>query len=196
MPTSDDTSNAQDVLDFWFGAGTAELNQPRAVWWTRDASFDAEIASRFASLHAKARRGELSHWTQDADASLALVILLDQFSRNLHRGTPDAFVNDAAARAIAGLAIDRGFDRAMLPVRAQFFYLPFMHSEALVDQERCLALFAALPTLPQHENSMQFARRHLEIIARFGRFPHRNETLGRTSTAEEIAFLEEPHSSF
>ncbi|MDX2201430.1 MAG: DUF924 family protein [Hyphomicrobiaceae bacterium] len=189
-------AEAAAVLDFWFAAGTPEADRPRPAWWARDDAFDAEVRRRFASLHARARNGELEGWRAEPGTALALVIVLDQFSRNLFRGSPEAFACDAHAVAVAKDAIARGLDRQLAAIRRQFFYLPLMHSEVLADQDRCVALFEALDALPEQENSVRFAHRHREIIARFGRFPHRNAVLGRTTTAEEARFLAEPNSSF
>lgn len=196
MISAIERQEVQGVLDFWFGAGTPELDQPRQVWWARDDRFDKLISEQFGELHKRAARGDLHEWSSEAEPSLALVILLDQFSRNLHRGSSAAYANDPRARQVAAGAIDLGFDRLLLPIRAQFFYLPFMHSEHLEDQSRCVSLFEALVGLPDQENSVSFARRHEDIVRRFRRFPHRNAVLGRESTEDELAFLEEPNSSF
>jgi uncharacterized protein (DUF924 family) len=185
-----------DVLEFWFAERT------RKLWFATDAAFDAEIRSRFGSAADDAARGALDAWAETADAALALVIALDQFPRNLHRGTAAAFAHDAQARRAAGSAIERGFDAAMALDRRTFFYLPFEHSELLADQQRSIALFTRWaaehpePLRAQAEDQLSYAVRHHEIIQRFGRFPHRNRVLDRTSTAEELAFLTEPKSAF
>ena len=185
------------VLEFWFGAPyDPARDKPRKEWWRKNAVFDARISLRFGALHEKAGRGAVDGLRASAEGCLALLILLDQFSRNLHRGDARSFANDERARALARHAIANGFDRRQATVERAFFYMPFMHSESLADQKEGLALFEALA----HENggneNKKAALRHLEIIERFGRFPHRNAVLGRTSTPEEIAFLKESGSSF
>lgn len=189
-------AEASTVLDFWFATGTPEADRPRKAWWTRDDAFDAEIRRRFAPLHDRARGGLLEAWRESSETALALVIVLDQFSRNLMRGTAAAFSCDPYALTVAKGALERGHDVPLIPIRRQFFYLPLMHSEALGDQIQCVALFEALKELPEWQNSVTFARRHRDIIARFGRFPHRNEVLGRKTKDVEAKFLLEPHSSF
>lgn len=184
------------VLDFWFATGTPEENRPRPAWWARNDAFDAEIRHRFASLHDQASTRRLEHWRAEPESALALVLVLDQFTRNLMRGSPQTYACDAHALDVAKGAIASGFDQKLLPIRRQFFYLPFMHSEVLAEQDRCVALFEALTGLPDQENSLKFARRHQEIVARFGRFPHRNALLGRTTTPEEAQFLQGPNSAF
>ncbi|MGE5539440.1 MAG: DUF924 family protein [Gemmatimonas sp.] len=182
-----------DVLAFWFGdvAGD-DFRSRKPLWFEPDAAFDAEVRNRFEDVHFAAARGELSSWRADPRGALALVIVLDQFPRNMYRGTARAFATDPQALAVAREAIDRGFDRQLAPVLRLFLYLPFEHSESLADQDRSVALFAELGDA----ETLDYARRHREIIARFGRFPHRNAVLGRASTAEEVAFLKEPGSSF
>jgi uncharacterized protein (DUF924 family) len=170
-----------DVLDFWFaGDGTRD----RAVWFAKDAVFDAECARFADALHA-ARGGGLDHWGDTARGMLALIVLLDQFSRNLHRGSPDSYAADAQARALARGAVARGFDRALHPVERSFVYLPFMHSEDLADQDESVRLFETL-RLALGDASVEYAYRHRDLIRRFGRFPHRNAVLGRESTSEEL----------
>ena len=178
----DATVTAQDVLSFWFGAG------PKA-WFEKNPAFDEEIRASFLPLYERAAREELKAWLENAESCLALVILLDQFPRNLFRGSARAFATDALAREAARTLLERGWDRNLSPEQRTFAYLPFEHSEALGDQELSMRLFEGNP-------NFEWARRHWEIIRRFGRFPHRNAALGRTSTAEEIAFLKEPGSSF
>ncbi len=175
---------AQEVLDFWF-RGT----QARKEWFRKDPAFDAEIARRFAGLHQTAAAGALGDWRDSARACLALILLLDQFPRNMFRGTARAFSTDALALDAAKHAVQAGYDRSLNDVERTFVYLPFEHSEDLADQERALKLFAGHP-------NYEWARRHWEIIRRFGRFPHRNAVLGRQSTPAEIEFLEKPGSSF
>jgi uncharacterized protein (DUF924 family) len=185
------------LLDFWFGRpGTPECDQPRAIWFEIDPAFDTACAAQFGEAQQRAARGELDAWLATRDAALALVLLLDQMPRNLYRGRPEAFACDAKARAAARQALASGFDRELPPVRRGFLYLPFEHSEDLADQELSVRLFAALSPGEDQASDLDFARRHHAIIARFGRFPHRNRVLGRISTPEEEAFLKEPNSSF
>ncbi len=172
----------QDVLDFWF-------DQDRKAWFEKDPAFDAEIRSRFLPVYETALAGGLDAWKKAPQSCLALVILLDQFPRNMFRGTARAFAADTQARAAARVIIERGWDRAMSADERMFAYLPFEHSEALEDQELSLRLFEGNP-------NFEWARKHWEIVRRFGRFPHRNAALGRESTTEEIAFLLQPGSGF
>lgn len=185
------------VLDFWFlPADHPSYGAFRREWFTKDPAFDDEIRRRFADEVDMAATGKLDDLARHARGALALIILLDQLPRNLFRGTPRAFAADARAREIADRAVRAGFDRALSAVQRVFVYLPFEHCETLADQDRCAALFADLPAANWRAEAIEAGRRHREIIARFGRFPHRNEILGRPSTPEEIAFLREPRSSF
>lgn len=181
---------ARDVLDFWFGDG--EEPHWRDAWFKRDDSFDAAIRERFGEAVEAAVAGKLGSLAETRDGALALVLMLDQFTRNIHRGTPHAFSGDAQARRVADSAIAKGFDRTLPRLKRLFFYMPFEHSEDLKDQERAVALIDSLG-LPEPTD---YAVRHRDVIARFGRFPHRNAILGRASTPEEEAFLKEPGSSF
>ncbi|MDF0519052.1 DUF924 domain-containing protein [Bradyrhizobium yuanmingense] len=167
------------VLAFWREAG-------RERWYERSDAFDAEIRRRFLSLWQRAAAGELASWEASDDGALALVIVLDQFPRNMFRGTPQAFASDAQARDVVRRAIARGVDRRVDPLLLEFLYLPFMHSEHLADQLHCVALFQNT----DNAESLKYARDHADIIARFGRFPHRNRLLGRDTTEEEQAFLD------
>jgi uncharacterized protein (DUF924 family) len=190
--------NPQDVLDFWFGAASsAEFGSARALWFRKDGSFDQLIAQRFgATVHA-ALAGGLRDWDSRAPSSLAHILVLDQFTRNMFRDTPEAFAGDALALGAALAMIGRGDDVALLPVQRAFAYLPLEHAEILTMQQRCVALFTALADEDSSMQSMlDYAIRHHDVIQRFGRFPHRNAVLGRISTAEELAFLELPGSSF
>jgi len=184
------------LLDFWFAAGTPEADCPRDVWWESTPEFDAALRLRFGALHERAARGELQHWLTEPEPALALVILLDQLSRNLHRGTPRAYAADPLAREAAEGALAAGFDKRLAPVRRRFLYMPLMHSEDAADQRRCVALMAAVREPSDAEETIASARWHAEIVTRFGRFPHRNATLGRATTEEEAVFLEQPNSSF
>jgi uncharacterized protein (DUF924 family) len=172
-------STPQEIVAFWREAGPDK-------WFKRDDTFDAGIKERFLATHEAAASGALAAWEGSAEGALALLILLDQFPRNMFRGTPRAFATDERARAIADRAIAQGFDNAVSPQMRSFFYLPFMHSEELADQERCVALYREAAD----DYSLKYADEHADIIRRFGRFPHRNAILGRASTAEEKAFLE------
>ena len=184
LPAKARDPRAQAVLGFWF-QGDAE----RKEWFRKDGSFDAEIRTRFMGLHEEAARGALDSWTDSPAECLALLILLDQFPRNLFRDSARAFATDARALEAARHAVASGYDRALSDIERMFVYLPFEHSENLADQERALELFAGHP-------NREWARRHWEIIKRFGRFPHRNVALGRQSTPAEIEFLKQPGSSF
>ncbi len=197
MMTDAERAEASALIDFWFGQpGSPERFREHPRWFGADPSFDAEIRARFLSLQQRAAAGGCADWTREAEACLALILLLDQLPRNLYRGTAAAFATDGMARAAAREALNRGFDRSLPATWRQFIYLPFEHSEELADQEHCLALFAVLARDPAQAKKLDYAKRHHEIIVRFGRFPHRNRTLGRASTAAEEAFLEEPNSSF
>jgi len=168
-----------DVLAFWRAAGADK-------WFKKDSAFDAEIAARFSDTQRAAAAGTLSAWAETPEGALALVIVLDQFPRNMFRGDARAFATDAQARAVAERAIARGFDQAIQAAERMFFYLPFEHSETLADQERCTALFRATGDA----DLLKWAELHADIIRRFGRFPHRNTVLGRATTREEQAFLD------
>lgn len=177
---------ADAVLGFWFDELTP------AEWFVANAELDRKIAQRFGDVYALLATALPEGWPATASAQLAAVIALDQFPRNMFRGTAQAFATDASALRIAEAALDAGLDRQLKPVQRQFLYLPFQHSEQAADQERSIALYAALG----NAHALDFARRHKAIIDRFGRFPHRNGALGRPSTAEETAFLALPGSSF
>ena len=183
----------QAVLDFWFGV---PAGPERAEWFRKDPAFDEAIRARFGALHAAASRRELEAWRAAPEPLLALVILLDQFSRNLHRGDARAFAQDAHALECANQAIGRGDDLLLLPVQRQFLYLPLEHSEDLADQERCVELMRSLEAFEPTRGLTQWAEKHRVIVARFGRFPHRNAALGRESTPEEVDFLKQPGSGF
>jgi uncharacterized protein (DUF924 family) len=171
-----------EIVAFWREAG------PRR-WFRGGAAFDEEIRARFETAHLAASRGELADWAQEAEGTLALLILTDQFPRNLYRGSAHAFATDAMARRVAARAVEAGFDQAVEPLLRPFFYLPFEHSEDADDQARAVALFEALARDAGDRDSLKWARIHQDIIARFGRFPHRNRAFGRTCTPEEAEFL-------
>lgn len=197
-------SEYEALLTEWFGAKVGENEKPAgsARWFNGGAAFDEELRAKFGDLPERAERGELDGWASDARGALALVIVLDQLPRNLYRGTARSFAFDARARDVARNALASGFDAAVDPVWRAFFYLPFEHSENMADQEiavdktRAAAESAKGPARELLEDYTDYALRHLRIIERFGRFPHRNALLGREMTREEIAFLKEPGSSF
>jgi uncharacterized protein (DUF924 family) len=177
---------AQDVLRFWF---RGDERDPR--WFRKDDAFDLEIRERFLPVYEQAARGGLAAWRESPAACLALVIVLDQFPRNMFRGTAQAFAADALAREAARTIVAQGWDRAMSPAQRLFAYLPFEHSEDLADQDLSCELMKGFDA-----EQVRYAERHRDIIRRFGRFPHRNAALGRASTAEEIEFLKQPGSGF
>lgn len=191
-------ATAADILAFWFGrAGDPGHGQPRNEWFRKDAAFDEAIRSRFLPCVEAALAGRLADWADSPDGLLALLILLDQFPRNLFRGTARMFAGDAQARQLAERALTQGWDKNLSNVEKLFVYLPFEHSEALADQERSVALFAALASeQPGNDGFLDYAWRHHDVIARFGRFPHRNAALGRPSTPEETTYLAQPGSGF
>lgn len=167
------------VVSFWRAAGPKK-------WFAKDDAFDAEIGERFRATYEAAARGGLSDWEATPEGALALVIVLDQFPRNLFRQDARAFATDAAARAVADRALTQGFDQQLAPTDRPFLYLPFEHSELMADQERSLALCRALGDA----ETLRWAELHADIIRRFGRFPHRNAVLGRTTTPAEQAYLD------
>jgi uncharacterized protein (DUF924 family) len=187
----------QDVLDFWFGApGSAGYGKPRDVWFKKSDVFDQAVRGRFFLLYELAADGRLSAWTATPHASLALILVYDQFPRNMFRNDPRAFATDGEALAAAQRMVELGWDMQLAPIGRQFVYLPFEHAEDLALQQRALELFHRVTEDPVLADAPAAARKHLDIIARFGRFPHRNAILGRESTPEEIEFLKQPGSSF
>ena len=170
---------AAELLAFWRAAGAGK-------WFNGGADFDAECRNRFLDAHFAAARREFADWIDEAEGALALLLLLDQIPRNVFRGSGHAFATDGLARDIARDAIEAGFDQRVDPALRLFFYMPFEHSEDMADQDRSLRLFAAMGDA----GYLDYARRHREVISRFGRFPHRNAALGRTSTPEEQAWLD------
>lgn len=190
-------SQFEEVLDFWFGKPNDEdCGKPRKAWFIKNPEFDEEVRSRFLSTYYQAAAGELDHWKELPRSCLALIILLDQCPRNLFRGQPQAFATDSKALSIAQHAVSQGFDKKLLPVQRWFIYLPFEHSENLEHQRYCTELFSTLKDDPDSSDTIDYAYRHMEVIERFGRFPHRNKILGRESTPEEEEFLKQPGSSF
>ncbi|HWA13635.1 MAG TPA: DUF924 family protein [Burkholderiales bacterium] len=197
--------DSERVLDFWFGNRVDDAEaaaEKQRLWWSADAAIDAEIGQRFGALVESAGRNELADWAQAPRGLLALILLTDQFPRNMFRKTPRAFAFDPAARAYCRHGIARGFDRRLRPIERVFHYLPLEHSEAAADQEESVRLFAELAERapPRHRELyagyLRYAERHREIIQRFGRFCHRNAILGRPSSPEEVEFLKQPGSSF
>ena len=180
------TSTPADILKFWF----QEL-EPKH-WFVKDLSLDETIMVRFGDTHRAATLGELEHWRKTAEGRLAEIIVLDQFSRNIYRNTPQAFAYDGMALLLAQEAIRLGADQEALFEHRNFFYMPYMHSESAIIHEKAVDLFS----MPGAEYSYEFELKHKAIIDRFGRYPHRNAILGRESTAEEIEFLKQPDSSF
>jgi len=186
-------SVARDVLDFWFGPRPHAL---RDEWFRKDAAFDATIRARFGDAIASARAGAFGDWCHDPQGALARVILLDQFTRNVYRDSPLAFSGDVRALATAEDAIAKGYDLALDPAERRFLYMPFVHSEDPAMQARAVELFGAFARETGVDEPLDWAKRHADVIARFGRFPHRNAILGRMSTPEEIAYLETPGAGF
>lgn len=196
----------ESVLRFWFGDVTQDIGaaakSQEKLWWSGGGEIDERIRQRFGAVHAQAIRGELDAWPLTARGRLALILVLDQFSRNIYRGTPSAFAQDDAARRQCIEGLDAGEDRQLGLLERVFLYLPLEHSESRADQVRSVALYEALtasvpdPLRELFEHFAKFARDHRDVIERFGRFPHRNRIVGRESTAEELAFLQQPGSSF
>jgi len=185
----------RSVLDFWFGAEADRPFEARDFWFRRSDAIDKEIRTRFGPILEAALAGGLRGWSSTTAGSRALIIVLDQFTRNAFRGTPQSFVGDVAALELARRLVAAGSDRACQPVERWFIYMPFEHSESLNDQVESVRLFGILAA-EGLDSPLQWAQKHFEVIQRFGRFPHRNEVLGRESTAEELAFLRQPGSRF
>lgn len=195
---------AEDVLEFWFGDGRRDLDaigDHSKLWWGGGPSLDRDIEARFGETHAAACAGDLGQWRETGPGRLALIVLYDQFSRNLGRGTPAAFANDERAQDLVLEGRALGFDRSLAPIERPFFYMPLCHAEDLAMQELSVQVFEAMhernpdPRL-NYGGFAKHARQHRHIVAKFGRFPHRNEILGRTSTPEEQAYLAEGGPSF
>jgi uncharacterized protein (DUF924 family) len=176
----------QEIIKFWF-----EDLEPKQ-WWVKDLELDRLIIDRFSKIHDRAARCELSDWRKSAAGRLAEIVILDQFSRNMFRGLPRSFAYDAMALVLSQEAIAIGADQLLSPVERNFLYMPFMHSESLQIHEEAVELFRA----NGQQGNFEYELKHKAIIEKFGRYPHRNAALGRESTAEELAFLKEPGSSF
>ncbi len=207
MTESKQTSaqSPEDVLRFWLGEPTDPPLAKAERWWKKDEAFDREIKERFEGALERGVRGELTEWRATPRGRLALVILFDQLSRNMFRGTPRCFAQDALARELALDALAKNDDRALTPIEAGFLLMPLMHAEDLALQKRCIEGFSSLrdgvspddtALRANLESSVKYGRMHMAIIERFGRFPHRNAILGRPSTPEEEEFLKQPGSSF
>lgn len=185
-----------EVLTFWFQDPTGQTTKNRKEWFAKDPKFDQEIRDRFLGLYEQAATGQLNHWPETAPGMLALILVLDQFPRNLFRGDPRAFATDARALALTQTAIARGFDQVLPLIQRWFVYLPLMHSEDLAIQQQSVEYFRQLEQDPETQSCYPYALKHRDVIQQFGRFPHRNAILGRPSTPAEIAFLQQPGSSF
>ena len=183
-----DTPSIRDVLDFWFlPLSDPEHGKPRKIWWEHEPAFDSEIRERFSAAFERAVAGGLDHWQKSPDGALALILLCDQFSRNMYRRSGHAFAGDPKALETAKLALGRGYPAAFNRTMRQFLYMPLQHSETLADQELCCALFAAF----DDPEAMKHAIEHRDVVVRFGRFPHRNEALGRICSEEELEYLKD-----
>jgi uncharacterized protein (DUF924 family) len=189
---------ADEVLAFWFGApGSPEYGRTLDKWFRKDERFDREIVTRYGTLIEQALAGELALWSDEPRSALAHIVVLDQFTRNVYRDSPRAFAGDARALAAARALVATGGDETLLPVQRSFVYLPFEHAEDLQAQNEGVALFERLAASDARmSGALDWACRHQVVIARFGRFPHRNAVLGRTSTPEELEFLQQPGSRF
>ena len=180
------TMSYQEIIDFWF-----EEIEPK-FWFKKDDTFDQTLMSRFGDLHSRAENSELFTWRGTAEGRLAEIIVLDQFSRNLYRGTPRAFASDPLALALAQEAISQGLDANLSTVQRTFLYMPYMHSESKAVHEIAITLFEK----NGKQDNIDYEHRHKAIIDQFGRYPHRNSILDRESTQEELDFLQQPGSSF
>ena len=191
LPTSD------AILDFWFGApGEPEHGTVRALWFTKSEHTDATIRKLFEPAIDAALVGGFAEWTAQPRSRLALVLLLDQFTRNIFRDTPRAFAGDARALHLARSAVASGQDMALPPLERGFLYMPFEHSEVLADQRESVRLFTRLARETGEKGPLEWAQKHFDVVERFGRFPHRNAILGRPTTVDERKFLEQPGSRF
>jgi uncharacterized protein (DUF924 family) len=190
-------NSADEVLIFWFGAEDDEgYGELRSAWFQKDEAFDSEVGDRFGELYERAASGELDGWREEARGCLALVILLDQFPRNMFRGDPRTHATDGQALEASKYAIEHALDRELPAFGRMFVYMPFMHAENVEDQRRSVELFEMLAAQPDAPNVVDFAIGHRDIVERFGRFPHRNAILDRETTPEEAEFLTQPDSSY
>ena len=192
----------QRILAFWFGNSADETKERATRWWKKDPAFDQEIRAKFEAELQRATRGELDGWLDEPESLVAYVVLLDQFSRNMYRDTPDAFAQDERALGATLRGMARGFDARLSPLQRYFFYMPLMHAEDRAVQQRSVQTFEKLAEEKDTgfdgmlRGAVDYARRHRDIVERFGRFPHRNNILERTTTADEAAFLLTPGSAF
>lgn len=196
-------SEVKRVLDFWFGEEfESNPTANSSFWWSKDESFDRSIWESFGELHRQVVSGENQIWINESLPCLAYIITIDQFSRNMFRGGPRSFANDSMAREACHQGIREGIDQDLHVIHRWFFYMPLMHSEQIADQDLCVQIFdrlrrSAPPAFEKEMNgAYEFAVRHRDIVAAYGRFPHRNEILGRQSTPQEVEFLKKPGSSF
>ena len=190
-------NNPASVLDFWFGEeGGPGYGEFRSQWFQKEDAFDREVTDRFADLYEQAAADRLDAWREEAESCLALVIVLDQFPRNMFRGDARTHATDAKALGAAKYAIERALDRELPAYGRMFLYMPFMHAESVEDQRRSVGLFEGLAAEPGGPDVVEYAVGHRDIVERFGRFPHRNALLGRETTPEEAEFLTQPGSSF
>lgn len=197
---TDDTElpeRARALIDFWFRpSDDPDREKHREIWFRSTTEFDDALRREFLADYEAAAAGKLESWEASPEGTLALLLLLDQIPRNIFRGLPRTYATDAAARAVADRALARGFDQMVVPAWRLFFYMPFHHSESIDDQRRAAALAAGLPRNRDRGGSLRrYGRPYVEVIGRFGRFPHRNAILGRQSTPEEIAFMAEHEKS-
>ena len=204
-PRNNAPAEIDRVLAFWFGHGQTTMevaDEKTGLWWSKNERVDREIVDHFAATSEAAASGELTRWGESPRGLLALIICTDQFPRNMYRDTPQAFACDSAALAYAKQCVDGGAAAQLRPIERMFAYLPFEHSEVLAEQQRSIALYEELAQSVRADQAelfngyLDYARQHYDIIERFGRFPHRNKILGRESSDEELAFLEQPGSSF
>ncbi|MBI1243738.1 MAG: DUF924 family protein [Alphaproteobacteria bacterium] len=193
---AEDEAAIAAILEFWFSGGDPAKDGFRALWFEKDDAFDGECRSRFAGLAAQAAAGELDRWGQTAEGGLALLVLLDQIPRNIHRGTPQAFASDPTALSLARRMVARGFDRELPMPHRLFAYLPFTHAEDIAAQDECVRLVSSLPETAWRAQAVKSAVAHRDVIAKFGRFPHRNAALGRDSTQAEREYLAQPGAGF
>ena len=190
-------SSPNEILDFWFGReGEEGYGEFREAWFKKDEEFDDQVRERFLDDYERAARGEYDGWREAPEGFLALVILLDQFPRNMFRGDARTYATDEQALEISESAIERAFDRELPPFQRMFLYMPFMHSEDVEVQRRSVELFESLAAAENGRDVRDFTVSHRDIVERFGRFPHRNALLDRETTPEEAEFLKEPGSSF
>jgi uncharacterized protein (DUF924 family) len=190
-------SEIKEILEFWFGTpDDADYGQQRKIWFTKNSEFDQKVRSLFTSQYQQAATGQLDEWKTSPQSCLALIILLDQFPRNMFRGQPKSFATDFLALAYAQHAITQGFDQELPTFQRWFVYMPFEHSENIEHQYQSIDLFKKLSDQENLSEPLDYANRHFKVIERFGRYPHRNQILGRETTPEEAEFLKQPGSSF